>query len=125
MFKSIFLDASVLISILEEDYFLPAIVEVIEDYDQFFISSISYLFGYQKCRKNSLGVLEIHNLLEPFDVVSIDQETIVNARGICKDSDFEDALQVASCLQRGIEVFVTTDKKLFSRYSKLLNIKLL
>jgi len=120
--ESLFLDASVLISILDEDTFLEKIVSELEKFENYYISPFSYLFGYEKCRKNGKHILEIHQLLEFYEIVKVDSQTFVKAKHISSDSDFEDSLQVASCIENGITNLLTTNKKLASRYKKLLNI---
>lgn len=123
--KNLFLDASILISIFDQDIFLEKIIVVLEKYETYYISPFSYLFGYEKARRNGVNILEIHSLLEFYDIINVDSETIIKAKNISNDSDFEDALQVASCLENGLTDFVTTDKKLAKRYKNLLNIILL
>jgi len=125
MKATLFIDASILISILQEDDFLPKIVRNISGYENVYITPVSYLFAFEKSRKIGKNINSIHEELSLFNVTNVDENTIQKARDICKDTDFEDALQVASALENEILDFLTNDKRQAARYKDLLKTILL
>ncbi len=120
--KDIFLDASVLISILQKDLFLNPILEILVDYENLYISGFSYLFGYDKLRKQGFDSEQIHQKMSYFKIVYFDEDTIEKAKEICKDKDFEDALQIASAIENNIPNLLTNDIRQAKRYKNYLEI---
>lgn len=125
MKNELFLDTSIVISILTQDLFLPQIAKEIAKYDSLWISSMSYLFAFNKARKLGLNSSEIYQELDYYKVSTVDSDTIKKAQEICLDTDFEDALQVASALDIGVVDFLTHDQRQAKRYKNWLKIRLL
>lgn len=125
MNSDLFIDASILLSILDEDEFLPKITKAVEQYENIWISPLSYLFGYERCRRLKISLEKIHEELSFYEIVAIDSQTIEKAKSICFDSDFEDAVQVACALEANVPNFLTNDSKQAKRYKTLINTILL
>lgn len=83
-----------------------------------FVSGLSvHLTVYFGVR--SLSLEEIRVFLEQFEVVPVSKKVVDWAWANRRNDDFEDALQIASAIYAGCEVFYTLDRTLARDYRHL------
>lgn len=126
--QSIFLDASILVAVIDEDDRAVELINFLFDnYIKVYASILSFMFAYRHSirRQKKDGVNKNHlvDILESniiiFDLSARDYSL---AKMILKNSDFEDAIQIASCLNAKVDNFVTIDKGLQKLYGDKVNI---
>jgi len=89
------------------------------------ISFLSVHLFYYFAHKNGDSMAEMAEFISQFTILNAGNEAYELAKKICKDSDFEDALQVATALTNEVPKMVTLDAKLAKNYAKLLEIVLI
>lgn len=117
----IFLDANVLISVLNKEYPLfpySARVLNLADNTKFKVYTsplclaIAYYFAEKK-NGNALARKKIKLLTEKLNFTSIDGNTVIQVESNKKIHDFEDGIQYYSALESKCEYIVTEDKNDF------------
>lgn len=120
--EKIFLDTNILIDILaarKPFYFdSKALLEQINEY-VFVISSISVTNSYYIAKINDQ--LAFRDFIKEFNISLTDYGVIMKAFDL-KMKDFEDAIQLASCINSGCNIFVTWNKKDFKRFENSFDI---
>jgi predicted nucleic acid-binding protein len=66
--------------------------------------------------KNSITVQEIYDVLDGYEVEDLSWADFSEAKRIMRNSDLEDAVQLACAIRHGADEFVTLDKKLARDY---------
>lgn len=119
-YKKPFFDANILLSLLllrgdhKQAYKLQTTLPAPEIY----ISSLSgHLVTHFKPKDIDLKILEV--FLADYHMLDLTSDDFTWAFDNARDEDFEDALQVATAVRNGCDVFYTFDKKLYTAYSKL------
>jgi predicted nucleic acid-binding protein len=117
--SSAFFDANIIIDVLTgRTEFYKDSKEVIDQCSRRYISALSihivhyFLKGYDRKL--------IKNFLSKFEIVDLTQEVLEQAY-IIGLKDFEDSIQLASCLKVS-NCLVTRNKKDFKKFEKLINI---
>ncbi|NIM12944.1 MAG: PIN domain-containing protein [Candidatus Aminicenantes bacterium] len=125
MAYKVFFDTNIILDILlkREPFFersQKALLEVAKRKFIPYVSGSSITDLYYICKKAGLEkekVVEyLKDLLNTFEVLIIDKETINNAFSLDM-SDFEDAVQVSACKNEGIDLIVTRNKQDFEDIS--------
>ena len=123
--NKVFLDANILMEILFQRSKYLEISKNMEDYSSFYISFLTchILMYFTELEKldpnNTFKLLENTRILENIDT------TFDLAVKLYDGKDFEDCIQVGTCLENGIPNFITLDKSLAKKYADKLNIILL
>ena len=124
--SKIYLDSNIPIYLLDEEgFFTYEILKILRKYSESYISGISYVFIMQKGIKHptlNYSLVDLYELTKQYVVCDLNDSILEKARIICKDNDFEDAVQVATALEYKIEVLLTADKNLAKKYSEYLQI---
>ncbi len=119
MSAKIFIDTNILLEIVHErDRFDEAIAFVRKHAGNVAISSLTVhlvmYFGRKVASRESL-----QQLLSDYEVLPLTQSEIDWAFTNIRDNDFEDALQLATAIHGGCDIFVTLDASLSRRYKTL------
>ncbi len=112
----LFIDANIVIEIILKRSEIEYCFSVLEKYEEIFISPITFHLVHYFCSKFT-SIQLISEFLNGVKITSIDQFVCDRARAIIQDSDMDDALQIASCLDSGIDTVFTLDNKMKSRYA--------
>lgn len=80
---------------------------------------------YLAKRRGGTTNSEYRKFTDTLTILPIDATVLQRAFELAGDNDMEDALQVAACLQAGVDTLVTADKQLARLYGDLLDIKLI
>lgn len=123
--NKLFLDTNVLMEIFFKRPKYKQIQDFLESYSNFYISFLTVHIVMYFSELEKLNPKDTFALLENFEILKNDQNTFDLAKDLYDGKDFEDALQIASCLNAGIDNFLTLDKNLAKKYSNKLNITLL
>lgn len=123
--NEIFLDANILMEILFQRSKYSQIKDIFGNYSNFYISflTVHILMYYTEIEK--LEPANTWKLLENLTILENNQNTFDFAKKIYDGKDFEDCLQVATCLNNNTKNFLTLDKNLAKKHSDKLNIILL
>ena len=87
------------------------------------ILSISTAF-YITQKSSGFTALDMSKFTRKLKVIDAGKDVLERAYMICADKDLEDAIQIATAIAGGAEVFITADKKLLQNYGHLLDIVL-
>ena len=123
--NKVFLDANILMEILFQRTKYAQISELLSQYSNVYISflTIHILMYYTELEK--LEVQNTWQLILNCTILENNQTTFELAKNIYNGDDFEDCLQIATCLSGEITTFITLDKNLAKKHKNLLNIVLL
>lgn len=121
----VFFDANVLIEIVDKRlHQVQAMKAIQQTRGQLYISTLSSCFVvYIGGKHLTLNLLEV--FLSDFTMLSLEPEDVRWAFDNIRNTDFEDALQLAVAIRNGCTEFVTFDAKLARTYGDLIKIKLL
>lgn len=123
--KKLFLDVNVAVKLLNG----YKVEEVFEDPEnsEIYISAISfnilcYLWETNKieCKKS-----ELDNFFKYVKVLLVDENACYQALQLSNYKDIEDAIQIMCAQEHNMDMFLTYDKKLFSKYYQDLDLKIL
>jgi predicted nucleic acid-binding protein len=123
--NKVFLDANILMEILFQRTKYTQIAEFLSQNSNVYISflTIHILMYYTELEK--LEVQNTWQLIQNCTILENNQTTFELAKNIYSGDDFEDCLQIATCLSDEITTFITLDKNLAKNHKNLLNIVLL
>lgn len=128
MKDKIFFDANVLLALLLKRHGCGAVTDVLHNLTDEIVC-ISALSGHLVVhfRPKGLDLSVIEKFLLDYTMIDLSLDDFKLAFDTVPDGDFEDALQIASALRYGCNIFYTFDKQLAKSYGNLptLEIKLL
>ncbi len=113
-------DANILMEVIDERLLKSAALRLFRRHqDSLNASALSgHLVMYFGAKSgHSIGILQ--GFLADFQLMSLTQVAFDWAWANRRNDDFEDALQIASAVHAGCEVFYTLDKKLVRDYQNL------
>jgi|GEM_PF-4607700 len=119
------IDASVLAEILKERYNKEKCLDYLSSLKgELFVSilSISIAWHYSSDPET---IEFCKDFLDSFTPLHLTKNDLYMAYELWNYEDFEDALQVSSCLNNNISTIVTLDKKLAEKYKSTLQVELI
>jgi predicted nucleic acid-binding protein len=123
--SNILLDASVVLELfLLRPKFEIAKSKLLE-YETKFITPITLGILFYYAEREKLEIKRAEKFANNCEILNMDQETYNFALKIYKQSDLEDAMQVSCGIQNSIDTVITLDKKMYKKYSELIDIILL
>jgi predicted nucleic acid-binding protein len=123
MVSKVFLDANVLLEVLMDRPRKSDVRKYLLKYEgSLFVSALSaYIVYYIGIKVADLPALQA--FLSDYEILPTQGANFEWAFQNARNSDFEDALQVATALKNGCDLFLTLDKKLASAYGNLPSLK--
>jgi predicted nucleic acid-binding protein len=119
--KTLFLDTNVVLELLFKRQQVPILLPKLEQYNQVYISFLTVHLIYHFGKKIQLEDWELNFILSRFKILNQGSNTYETAKQICKDQDFEDALQLACAIEGNIKDVITLDEKMKKLYSAYFN----
>jgi predicted nucleic acid-binding protein len=119
------IDASVLVEIVRDRFDKQKCLDYLDELNgNFYISTLTLSIVWHYATKPQT-ILNCKEFLSNFEVLDLTTNEVDLAYQIWNDEDFEDALQVASCLNHNIGKIITRDKGLAGKYSTLIEIDMI
>ncbi len=119
--KTLFLDTNVVLELLFKRQQVPILLPKLNEYEQVYISFLTVHIVYYFGKKIKLEDWELNFILSRFKVLNQGSTTYEIAKQICKDEDFEDALQLACAIENNIKNVITLDEKMKDLYKNYFN----
>lgn len=125
--KILFLDANVLLNIIQNKANKSDLQQVIASYDFIYTSNFSEFFAYSFCVYTKFNTGkdyfdELKQLVDNLLIKDINSQVMQSAKSILKGKDFEDAIQVATAIYNKCDCILTSDKEMYESYSNLIEI---
>lgn len=124
--ESLYLDANILMEIIFQRPKAKKCLETISQAKNLFVSSLSVHIVMYYLEKDAPDlILDFQEILGEFFVLDLNSLVLQKAFNSYDFRDFEDFIQVTTCLESEIKNFLTLDKDLAKKHSDKLNITLL
>jgi predicted nucleic acid-binding protein len=105
-----------MIEILFQMKFGEVCLQKIEQFETIYISMLTLHLVFYFGKKAEIAFDDIKFFVDQFNILDFSFQNYITAQKIVKNSDFEDALQIACCLDNQINSFYTLDKSLIKNY---------
>jgi predicted nucleic acid-binding protein len=130
MNKKILIDANALFFIIKNKPNVPQIYEALGDYAFPCISSLSLFFVHTKLLRSKGVAKELldeytdtyRDFIAETNVLDFTDSIIKQADKICANSDWEDAVQVATALSNKCDAVLTCDEDFRDSYNKIIKV---
>jgi predicted nucleic-acid-binding protein len=120
---SLFLGTNILMEIIFQRNKVRNCIKIIANYQEVYISSLCVHICMYHLEKDMQSVIpDFIEIIETMNVLDLDSATIFRSFDEYDENDFEDWLQINSCLLNKISNFLTLDQKLSKKHSDKLNI---
>jgi predicted nucleic acid-binding protein len=115
----VFFDTNLLIDLYSMRKRFGSLVQILkQNKGKVYVSTLSVATLHYYAKKDKVSLVEFQDFTDRFELTDVTAVEISLAYDIAQDNDLEDAVQVASAINAGIDIFYTADKKLASRYKK-------
>jgi predicted nucleic acid-binding protein len=121
MTNNILLDKSVAIDIIAGRPRKQKVLEILKDFDRFFISTNAFTTCFYVLRKD-YSKEEIYQILSKFEILEIDKNDCYLAYNLAQNiDDIEDCLELFTAKRNSCKM-MTSDQKMISKYGEFFGI---
>ena len=123
--SKLFVDTNVLMELFFGRSKSDICIQTLLKFDELYISNLSIVNLYYFAEKSLVDIQKLEEFIFNWNWLEVSNYQIQNALLIYSQDDFEDAVQISSCIENKIQNFLTLDKNLAKKYADKLKITLL
>jgi predicted nucleic acid-binding protein len=123
--SKLFVDTNVLMELFFGRSKSDICIQTLLKFDELYISNLSIVNLYYFAEKSLVDIQKLEEFIFNWNWLEVSNYQIQNALLIYNQDDFEDAVQISTCIENKIQNFLTLDKNLAKKYADKLKITLL
>lgn len=113
----VFVDANCVLELLLQRVGRNVVLKELSKYEVSCITPVTVGIVLYFAEREKLDLTLVEQLTEHFEIIPLTNQSYLQAKKFYAGQDFEDALQVASCLEANIKTMITLDKGLAKKYA--------